>query len=200
MSLERLRKELEYVSHKVYRRGLTSAAGGNISVRIPGTEHILIKRTGISLGEVSREDALVVTTDGEVLEGNGRPSKELFFHLGIYKVRPDVNAVVHCHPNHAIAYAILGLELPLPTVTAQKLLGYVPIAKAAPSGSPELARHVTEVFETNPGIKACLMEKHGICAVGSSLEAAYNVADLVEDTAKQAFLATQIQANLNANR
>jgi L-ribulose-5-phosphate 4-epimerase len=200
MYVELLKKELEYVSHKVYQRGLTSAAGGNISVRIPDTDHILIKRTGISLGEVCLEDALIVNMDGEVVDGPGRPSKEMFFHLGIYKLRSDVHAVIHCHPNHAIGYAILGMELPLPTVTAQKLLVHVPVAKAAPSGSPELARNVVEVFEKYPGIKACLMEKHGICAVGPSLEAAYNIADLVEDTAKQAFIASQIQANMRAIR
>ena len=193
-----LKKELEHVSHKVYQRGLTSAAGGNISVRIPDTEHVLIKRTGISLGEVTREDALVVTTDGEVVEGQGKPSKEIRWHLAIYETRPDVGAVVHCHPPYAVGYATVGGELPLPTVTAQKLLApNVPVAKAAPSGSVELARFVAEVFEGNPDIKAALLEKHGIAAVGQTLEEAYNVADLVEATAHQAFIALQIQANLN---
>jgi L-ribulose-5-phosphate 4-epimerase len=198
MSVELLKKELEYISHKVYNRGFTQATGGNISVRIPGTENVLIKRSGVSLGEVSREDALIITMEGEVLEGQGKPSKEIGFHLGIYRTRPDVNAVVHCHPNYALGYAILGLELPLPTVTAQKLLGHVPVADVAPSGSPELARYVTEVFEKHPGIKACLMKQHGICAVGATLEAAYNVADLLEFTAKQAFITTQLELALKA--
>lgn len=200
MSLGLLKKELEHVSHKVYRRGLTSAAGGNISVRIPGTENVLIKRSGVSLGEVTREDALVVTMDGDVLEGQGRPSKEVRWHLAIYGTRPEVNAVVHCHPPYAVGYATVGLELPLPTVTAQKLLApNVPVAKAAPSGSVELARYVAEVFENNPGIKAVLLEKHGIAAVGPTLEEAYNTADLIEATAQQAFVASQIEASLRVS-
>lgn len=200
MSLDLLKKELEHVSHKVYRRGLTSAAGGNISVRIPGTENVLIKRSGVSLGEVTREDALVVTMDGDVLEGQGRPSKEVRWHLAIYGTRPEVNAVVHCHPPYAVGYATVGLELPLPTVTAQKLLApNVPVAKAAPSGSVELARYVAEVFENNPGIKAVLLEKHGIAAVGPTLEEAYNTADLIEATAQQAFVASQIEATLRVS-
>lgn len=200
MSLDLLKKELEHVSHKVYRRGLTSAAGGNISVRIPGTENVLIKRSGVSLGEVTREDALVVTMDGDVLEGQGRPSKEVRWHLAIYGTRPEVNAVVHCHPPYAVGYATVGLELPLPTVTAQKLLApNVPVAKAAPSGSVELARYVAEVFENNPGIKAVLLEKHGIAAVGPTLEEAYNTADLIEATAQQAFVASQIEASLRVS-
>ncbi|WP_404332030.1 class II aldolase/adducin family protein [Mesobacillus maritimus] len=197
MSIDLLKKELQYVSHKVYQKGYTQATGGNISVRIPGTDHVLIKQSGVSLGEVSREDALIVNMDGEVIEGQGKPSKEIGFHLGVFKVRPDVNAIVHCHPNYAIGYACLGMELPLPTVTARKLLGHVPVADVAPSGSKELAQYVTEVFEKYPDIKIALMKDHGVCAVGATLEAAYNVVDLAEATAKQAFIVSQLQANLN---
>ncbi|MFC7062176.1 class II aldolase/adducin family protein [Halobacillus seohaensis] len=193
MSLDLLKKELQYVSHKVYQKGYTQATGGNISVRIPGTDHVLIKRSGISLGEVSREDALVVNMDGEVIEGLGKPSKEIGFHLGILKVRPDVNAVVHCHPNYSIGYACLGVELPLPTVTAQKLLGHVPIADVAPSGSTDLAQHVTDVYVKYPDIKITLMKNHGVCSVGPTLEAAYNVVDLAEATAKQAYILSQLR-------
>ncbi|MGP4060561.1 class II aldolase/adducin family protein [Halobacillus litoralis] len=196
MSYELLKKELQHVSHKVYQKGFTQATGGNISVRIPGTDHVLIKRSGISLGEVSREDALVVNMDGEVVEGQGKPSKEIGFHLGVYRVRPDVNAVVHCHPNYAIGYACLGEELPLPTVTARKLLGHVPVADVAPSGSKELAQHVTDVFTQYPDIKIALMKDHGVCSVGPTLEAAYNVVDLAEATAKQSFILTQLRAGV----
>jgi L-ribulose-5-phosphate 4-epimerase len=196
MNIGLLKKELEYISHKVYQKGFTQATGGNISVRIPGTEQVLIKRSGVSLGEVTREDALIVNMKGEVIEGQGNPSKEIGFHLGIYKVRPDVHAVIHCHPNYAIGYACLGVELPLPTVTARKLLGYVPCVEEAPSGSKELARYVTEAFEKYPNIKAVLMKNHGICAVGPTLEAAYNVTDLLEATAKQAFIVSQLKSSL----
>lgn len=196
MDLNLLKKELEYISHKVYQKGYTQATGGNISVRIPETDHVLIKRSGVSLGEVSREDALVVNMEGEVIEGEGKPSKEIGFHLGVYKVRPDVKAIVHCHPNYCIGYACLGMELPLPTVTAQKLLGHVPVADVASSGSKELAQYVTEVYEKYPDIKIALMKNHGVCAVGPTLEAAYNVVDLAEATAKQAFIVSQLQANL----
>ncbi|MDQ0199711.1 class II aldolase/adducin family protein [Neobacillus ginsengisoli] len=197
MNEELLKKELVHISHKVYKRGLTQATGGNISVRVPGRDAILIKRSGISLGEVTKEDALLLSREGDILEGYGTPSKEYRFHLGIYRTRPDVQAVVHCHPNYAIGYACLGIELPLPTVTAQKILGHVPVTEAAPSGSQELAYYVTEVFEKYPNIKAALMKDHGICAVGPSLEAAYNIATLVEDTAKQAFIKMQIQRALS---
>lgn len=191
-----LKKELAYISHKVYGRGLTQATGGNISVRVPGRDAILIKRSGVSLGEVTSEDALLLSMDGEVIEGFGTPSKEFRFHLGIYQTRPDVNAVVHCHPNYSIGYACFGRELPLPTVTSRKILEHVPIAGAAPSGSLELAENVTRLFETYPTIKSCLMEEHGICTVGDSLEKAYNIATLVEDTAKQSFIIEQLKATM----
>ena len=198
MDLQLLKKELQYVSHKVYQKGFTQATGGNISVRIPGTDHVLIKRSGVSLGEVSLEDALIVDMDGEVVEGQGKPSKEIGFHLGIYKVRPDVNAVVHCHPNYAVGYACLGMELPLPTVTARKLLGHVPVAEEAPSGSKELAQYVTDVYVKNQDIRIALMKDHGVCSVGKTLEEAYNVVDLAEATAKQAYIVSQLRAHSKA--
>lgn len=194
MSFELLKKELEYVSHKVYQKGYTQATGGNISVRIPGTDQVLIKRSGVSLGEVSREDALIINLNGDVIEGQGKPSKEIGFHLGIYQARSNVNAVVHCHPNYAVGYSCLGEELPLPTVTARKILGFVPCVEVAPSGSTELARYVTEAFEKYPDIKGVLMRDHGVCTVGSTLEVAYNMTDLLEATAKQAYIVSQLKA------
>ncbi|MFG6114827.1 class II aldolase/adducin family protein [Halobacillus sp. MO56] len=194
MSERLLKKELSYISQKVYNRGLTQATGGNISVRVPDRNAILIKRSGISLGEVTPEDMILLSMEGDVLEGNGKPSKEYRFHLGIYHIRPDIQAVVHCHPNYSIAYASLGEELPLPTVTARKILGQVPVAGVAASGSQELADNVTGVFRNYPDIKGCLMAEHGICTVGENLEAAYNIATLVEDTAKQAFILNQLKS------
>lgn len=197
MIIELLKKELEHVSHKIYNRRMVAATGGNISVRIPGTDHVLIKRTAISLGEVTAQDVLLVNLDGEVIEGYGTPSKEAGFHLGIYKIRQDVNAVVHCHPPYAVGFANLGLELPTLTVTAQKVLGYVPIAKVAPAGSVELRENVLDVFRKHPDLKVALLERHGICAVGASLEAAYNIADLTEQTAQEDFVTMLIKNNLN---
>lgn len=198
MSIELLRKELEHVSHKVYNRRMVAATGGNISVRVPGTDYVLIKRSGISLGEVTADSAIMVDLNGEVIEGYGTVSKEVNFHLGIYKVRPDVGAVVHCHPPYAVAFANLNMELPTPTVTAQRGLGYVPIAKVAPSGSPELAGYVLDVFKQHPDIKVALLERHGICAVGPNLEAAYNVADLTEQTAMENLFTMLIKNNMQA--
>lgn len=60
VQIELLKKELEYISKRIYERGLTQARGGNISVRVPGTDNVLIKRTSVSLAEVCREDAVLV--------------------------------------------------------------------------------------------------------------------------------------------
>ncbi|SFE53958.1 class II aldolase/adducin family protein [Alteribacillus iranensis] len=192
---ELLKKELSYVSQKVFARGMIQATGGNLSVRIPGENTILIKRSGVSLGEMTREDCVVMSMGGKKMEGLGDPSKEYRFHLGIYQERPDIHAIVHCHPNFAIGYGSLGMELPLPTVTAKKILEYVPVAESAPSGSEQLAKSVTQLFREHPSIKACLMEEHGICATGKSLENAFDIATLVEDTAKQAFIISSLKAN-----
>ncbi len=192
MQIELLKKELEYISKRIYERGLTQARGGNISVRVPGTDNVLIKRTSVSLAEVCREDAVLVNMDGEVLGGNGIPSKEMNFHLGIMKIRPDVNAIIHAHPDYSISYANLGMELPLLTVTAKKVLDHVPVIGEALSGSAELTNNVVDIFTQYPTIKVALMEKHGIVAAGPALEEAYHIVDLTEATARQSFLSQQI--------
>lgn len=195
MEATRLKKDLVYVSHKVYQRGFTQGTGGNISVRVPRSNTILIKQTGKSLGEMTWEDALSVSLDGTVDEGFGKPSKELEFHLGIYRNRPETAAIIHCHPTYSIVMSRLCDTLPLPTITARTALGAVPVVPLAPSGSPELAQQVVAAFSGENPPTVILMREHGLCAIGPSLEAAFNVVDLTEATAKQAFLLGQGTVN-----
>jgi ribulose-5-phosphate 4-epimerase/fuculose-1-phosphate aldolase len=138
----------------------------------------------------------IVKTDlnaNHIETGNGhRPSKETGFHCSVYQLRPDASAIVHVHPPYATAFSLKLADLPLVTVSATANLKRVPCIDVALSGSDDLRRLVSDGFERNPGCRAILMRAHGIIATGPNLVAAYNAADLVEDTAKIAYLSSML--------
>ncbi|MDO5348498.1 MAG: class II aldolase/adducin family protein [Lachnospiraceae bacterium] len=192
MEYLKIRKELAEFCHYVYEKGYTQASGGNLSCRVPGTDLFAIKKTAVNMRTMTEQDVLIVDGNGSVVYGDGVPSKETGFHLGVLKLRPDMNAFVHCHPNFAIGIANNEMELPHTTVTSRKIVGRVPWIPSAPAGSDALREAVIDAFRSNPECNAILMKEHGICTIGVTLEKAYNLADLVEQTARQACIQTFI--------
>ncbi len=191
----RLRKELAEFSRRAFQRGLVSGAGGNISVRIPHTETVLITPTGISLADIDPEINLLVNLGGEIIESpfGLKPSKECSFHLVVYQLRPEVGAIAHVHPPYATAYSNKGKPLPLVTVNSRAILKEVPWIDCALPGSRELCDFVHGGIKEYPEAKVLLMKEHGILALGPDLKTAYYMADLVEDTAKIAFIEANIR-------
>jgi len=193
-AIARAIEELVATCRKAFQRGLVGGAGGNISVRVPDREEAFISATGVSLGDITPATLVRVDLKGQVVETQGecRPSKETGFHVCVYRLRPHVGAVVHLHPPFATAFAVRGKELPLVTDGAMLNLRHVPVVGHAPSGSPDLHRIVEEGLRNYPDAKAILMERHGMFSMGPNLTVAYNLADLVEDTAKIALLSRLI--------
>jgi L-fuculose-phosphate aldolase len=187
-------EELVQTCRKAFQRGLVGGAGGNISVRVPDREEALISATGVSLGDIAPESVVRVDLKGQAVAAHAgyRPSKETGFHVTAYRLRPHVGAVVHLHPPFATAFAVRGKELPLVTDGSRIILKHVPVVGHAPSGSPELHRLVEEGLLRYPEAKAVLMAQHGMFTMGPGLTVAYNLADLVEDTAKIALLSRLI--------
>lgn len=195
--LDRLRNELADFSRRAFHRGLVGGTGGNMSVRIPGTDRLLITPTGVSLGDVEPEINLLVKLDGTILENppGQNPSKETSFHLAVYRLRPDAGAIAHFHPPYATAYSNKGGSLPLVTVSSRGVLKDVPCIGCAAPGSVELCDFVEIGIRRHPDVKAMLMQEHGILTLGPDLKAAHYLADLVEDTARIAFITANIPTN-----
>ena len=193
-TMTHLRRELCEYSRRSFNRGLVSGAGGNLSVRIPGTDRVLVTPSGISLGDVQPEEAILVSLEGEVIETLPGlvPSKETSFHLGTYSLRSDIGALAHVHPPYATAYSNKGKPLPMATVSARANLKHVPSVDCAWPGSPELRDFVCSGLESFPEARAILMKEHGILTLGKDLKMAYYLADLVEDTARVAFIEANI--------
>ena len=185
------RRQFIAACQRAFSLGLQMSTGGNLSMRIDPSV-FLVKPSGKALCDLTSDDLLVCDDQGRVLEGKGKPTKELNSHLAVYAVRPQTGAIVHYHPPYATAYSVAGRELPLPTVHARRTLQRVPLISPPGEGSPELSSALGQAF-SEPGLRAALMAEHGIIAAGTNLAEAQNLAELVEESARIAYLASYIQ-------
>lgn len=184
------RKEFLQVCRRAVEMGMQVSTGGNLSMKLR-KDLFLVKPSGISLYDLSEQDLLVTDASGETVEGSGKPTKELGTHLSVYRVRTDVGGVTHYHPPYATAYAVRGKSIPLLTVHAERILGMIPVIPRGAEGSEALASLVQETF-SNPLVKVVLLAGHGILATGTNLVEAQNLAELVEESAKIAYLSERL--------
>ncbi len=173
------RSELIKTCARLYERQLTVSAGGNMSVRLNDSE-ILITPSGKNKGLLREDDLLILSMDGEVLEGFGKPSIESGMHLGLYNSNNETNAVIHCHPLNCIALTMKGKIKTDLTPEGVLLLGDVPTVGYYTPGTKELADAVAAYSSS----KAILMDRHGAVTQGKSLEDAYNRMEELEFQAK----------------
>src|ERR1700730_4318060 len=103
----KITQEICEIGRRVYNKGFGAANDGTISVRLSDKE-IMCTPTMVSKGFMKPEDMCKVDYEGKQLAGTRKRSSEILLHLAVYKHRPDVNAVVHCHPPHAPAFAVAG--------------------------------------------------------------------------------------------
>lgn len=109
-----------------------------------------------------------------------------------YRLRPEVQAVVHLHPPYTVALSLRERPLPLVTVSARMGLRHVPCMPIAYPGTAALHDAVREAILAHPGVSVILLAAHGLTAMGADLTAAFNAADLAEMTARQACIAESL--------
>src|SRR2546421_10446928 len=123
----KLKEQICDIGRRLYNKGFAAANDGNISIRLNDKE-ILCTPTMVSKGYLKPEDLCVVDYDGKQLRGTRKRSSEILLHLSVYKHNPAVQAVAHCHPPHATAFAVAHEPIPkcvLPE--GEGVLGEVPI-------------------------------------------------------------------------
>jgi L-fuculose-phosphate aldolase len=167
-----------HICQKLNQRNLITAYGGNVSMRIGNK--VIITPTKFALAELGEDDLVVIDMDGNVLFGVHEPSSETHLHLGIYKVREDVNGIVHTHPAATTAFAYTGEPIiPVNPESMQYLSNMVTVPYYS-FGSAELA---DAAGRAAVNANALILARHGIVALGQDLYAAYNLTELVEQTA-----------------
>lgn len=188
--LRKLKLDLAMVARDVYRRGLQTGNGGNLSARLPGTETMIIKASGCSFAECDENSWIVCDLDGNVLEGNGSPSSEYPVHAAIYKKSPRVNCNVHVHDPFMIAIAEL-YDDSVPMYAhhvSMKLGSRIPILDIETPGITQADMwRVEALFDEMPTLGGFLHKKHGGFALGSSCAKGLYNAELINEACRTAF-------------
>jgi L-fuculose-phosphate aldolase len=162
------RSAIVAAGRRLYERRILASIEGNMSVRLDG-DRIVATPSGINKGVMQPADMVVTDLDGNP-EGGGKPSSEIRMHLAIYRVRPDLKAIVHAHPTVATGYAVAGRQLPA-AVLAEIVttLGCIPIA---PYGTPSTDELADAVVGPIRNYDALLLANHGALTAGESLHQA----------------------------
>ena len=188
--LKKLKREVYALHMELPKNNLVAWTSGNVSGRDPGSGYVVIKPSGVRYENLEPQMMVVVDLDGNVIEGELKPSSDTASHLYIYRNRPDVMGVVHTHSNYASAFAALGRPIPVYlTAIADEFGGPIPCGDFALIGGEEIGRVVVESIGASPAI---LLKNHGVFTLGADAEAAVKAAIMVEDVARTVWLALQI--------
>ena len=195
MEREELENLIIEIGKWMWQRGFVASNDGNISARI-GENEFLATASGVSKGFMNREMILRVNIGGKSLDKKNayKPSSEFKMHAEVYRLRKDVNAVVHAHPPYATAFALAGIPLDECYLPESVLtLGAVPIAGYALPSTDEVPASIRpHITKTD----VLLLANHGALAVGKNLEDAYFKMETLEHTAKIVFNAKAL-GNVN---
>ena len=188
--LEALREQVWRLHLELPKNNLVTWTGGNLSGRDPQTGYVVIKPSGVRYEDLRPEHMIVLDLDGNILEGDLKPSSDTASHLYIYRHRADVNGVVHTHSRYATAFAALGRPIPVYlTAHADEFGCPIPCGGFALIGGEDIGRVVLESIGAS---RAVLLKNHGVFTVGPDAEAAVKAAVMVEDMAYTVWLALQM--------
>jgi ribulose-5-phosphate 4-epimerase/fuculose-1-phosphate aldolase len=179
----RLRDEICRLGASLFTRGLTFGSAGNISVRLE--DGWLMTPTNVSLGRLDPAGLAKLDASGKLVSGDP-PTKETFLHRAMYSERPQASAVVHLHSTYSVAVSALAdidTANVLPPITAYYVMrvGRLPLVAYYPPGDPTLADAVQRLAGKH---HAVLLANHGPVVAGSTLDAAVNAIEELEETAK----------------
>ena len=193
--LEALKQRVFEQNIALVKHGLVVLTWGNVSAKDEETNLVVIKPSGVPYDAMKAEDMVVVDLDGNVVEGEYRPSSDLPTHLYLYKQYPSLGGIVHTHSAYATAFAQSGREIPAyGTTHADAFYGNVPCARELTDGE------IDEAYEWNTGkviaeaindalaIPAMLVKNHGVFTWGKSPEKAVENALVLEECAYMAFI------------
>ena len=183
-----LREQLVQAAHLLFQAAVMSHSGhGNMSARLPGTEHMLLTSGG-TIDYLKPEQLTIVTFDGEIVEGTLAPvTREIVgMHSCVYRERPDVGAVIHTHSPQVTSFALAHEPLPC---AYEALLRFgvttdIPVAAWGPRGSQESVDYIVRQLRLVPATPAVLLANHGLLAFGRDPLAAAFLIIAMEEAAE----------------
>jgi L-fuculose-phosphate aldolase len=189
MRLEASRAQVAAAARRLVADRLVTGTSGNVSARDPASGQVAITPSGVAYDALAADDIVLVDASGTVVDGSWVPSSELPMHLAVYRLRPDVHAIVHTHSTHATAFAACARPIPAVHYDIAAIGHQIRVAPYATYGTAELA---DRACQTMGGDNAVLLQNHGVLAVGASVERAYAIAQKVEYLAEVYALALRL--------
>ena len=182
----RLRNAICEIGRLAYSRNYIVGADGNISARmIDGS--VLITPAGAMKGFLSPEHVAHIDIQGRVIDNGPKCSTEVGIHLVAYRERPEMRAVLHCHPPHAVALTIAGIDMQTPIIPEIIVtIGGIPTAPFGTPGTDELPESIRAIIRCSDTL---VMQNHGSVTIGANLLDAYKKLDMLEHTARILWLA-----------
>ncbi len=190
MLLKSEREKIVIYCRKLIETGLTKGTGGNISIVDREHGYIAISSSGQDYYEMEASDVAVIDFEGNIIEGNRKPSSEYQMHTMIYKNFPQASSVVHCHSVYATSLSILREDLPASNYLLASGGGNnVRCSKYASFGSKEIGLACVEALKDR---KACLLANHGQITYAESIEKAFSIASTIEECAMTYMIARSV--------
>ncbi|HHW62327.1 MAG TPA: class II aldolase/adducin family protein [Syntrophomonadaceae bacterium] len=187
MKYEAERRALIQTALEIYESQLVVGTWGNVSLRLPAEEAMLITPSGMDYKVLDIEDPVQVSLDGSRIQGRWKPSIETPLHRRIYLAMPEVGAICHVHSPYASAYAVAGQAVPVVLEETAQVVGHaIEVAPYARCGSEELAEGTMQFLK---GKRAVLLANHGLVAAGKDLADALKICYIVEKTARVSIMA-----------
>ena len=189
-SHKELRQEMVDVCLESLHEGLFTGTSGNLSVAL-GDGTMLITPTSVRYTVMRPMDIVRCDLDGKVLEGELRPSSEWRMHAAVYRAYPEIRAIFHTHSPYATDFAVV--HKPIPAVLIETMMflgGDVACAEYATPGTFAVGENAVPCLKDGRG--GCLLNNHGVLAVGRDLNEARTRAQYIEDSARIYHYALQV--------
>ncbi len=187
-SEQTLKQEIVMICRMMHQKNLIAGLDGNVSVKCG--DHLLTTPSGVNKGFLRMDQIIMVDWEGRVVQGEGQPTSEMAMHLAVYRLRSEIDAVIHAHPPLVTAFSIAGVSLEefiLPEVVMS--LGLVPTAAYATPTTSEVPESIQGLIER---YDALILERHGALTVGQDLLDAYNKMEKLEHSALVILTALQL--------
>lgn len=169
-------------------------SSGHVSMRVPGTDHVLVGPSDVSRNVITADDVVMVDLDSKQLEGNRKRPDETEIHTGIYRARTDVMSIVHTHPTYSVVFSVIKRPiLPVHMHGAIFAEGVPVFDSVGHINTRALGDGLARALGNR---RAVLIKMHGAAIVGPSLEEAFVAAFQLEENAQQQLLAEQAGAKV----
>ncbi|HOZ30498.1 MAG TPA: class II aldolase/adducin family protein [Bacteroidales bacterium] len=175
------RKAVAAIMRRLYKQGLTTSSGGNVSMK-NNEGYIFITASQTDKSTIKWKEIIVIDENGQNTTPELKPSMELGMHLAIYKSRKDIFAVVHAHPVFSSTLAVAGIK-PISSVTGESrfILGDISLTEYKTMGSDDLAEACAKSLQNS---EVSILKNHGAICVGKNLAEAYNRMEVLELTCR----------------